>query len=148
MRLLKMELYKITARPVMNIAFFVMLGFFLLVLWQEADGTRTELDGEVYHGLEAIRADRQIAKGYEGPFTMEKAEDIVGRFGFSGYMEEGFQTREGNFSSQFVTDTFFADLERMSALYGVGFPPCVAGTYGSPSVFRGIQQGNYGDLIV
>ena len=104
MRLLKMELYKITARPVMNIAFFVMLGFFLLVLWQEADGTRTELDGEVYHGLEAIRADRQIAKGYEGPFTMEKAEDIVGRFGFSGYMEEGFQTREGNFSSQFVTD--------------------------------------------
>ena len=108
MRLWKMEFYKIAARPVMNIGFLLVVGFFLLVLWQEADGTRTEIDGKVYQGLEAVAKDRQLAKEYEGRFTMEKAEDIVERFGFSGYegkSGEGFSNaREGNFCSQFVTD--------------------------------------------
>lgn len=109
MRLWKMEFYKIAARPVINIGFLLLIGFFLLVIWQEADGTRTEIDGKVYQGLEAIQKDRQLVKEYEGTFTMEKAEDIVERFGFSGYVgnskEELPNLREGNFCSQFVTDS-------------------------------------------
>ena len=45
MRLFKMEFYKITARPVMNLALLAMIGFFLFILYQEASGTRTEIDG-------------------------------------------------------------------------------------------------------
>lgn len=108
MRLWKMEFYKIAARPVMNIGFLLLTGFFLLVIWQEADGARTEIDGKVYQGLEAVQKDRQLAKEYEGVFTMEKAKDIVKRFGFSGYIAhvegEVYNIREGNFCSQFVTD--------------------------------------------
>ncbi len=108
MRLWKMEFYKITARPMLNLGFLLLVGFFLLVFWQEADGTRTEIDGKVYQGLEAVKKDRELAKEYEGIFTMKKAEEIVERFGFSGYVgnekEEFRKVREGNFCSRFVTD--------------------------------------------
>lgn len=108
MRLWKMEFYKIAARPMLNLGFLLLVGFFLLVFWQEADGTRTEIDGKVYQGLEAVKKDRELAKEYEGIFTMEKAEEIVERFGFSGYVgnekEEFRKVREGNFCSRFVTD--------------------------------------------
>ncbi len=126
MRLLKMEFYKIAARPVMNLILFGMVGFFLLVLYQEADGTRTEIDGTVYQGLEAIQMDRKLAKEYEGVFTMEKAEDIVARFGFSGYIGrtdmEYITVREGNFCSQFVTDkmTDFLQTEQRPTEFSTG----------------------------
>lgn len=49
MRLWKMELYKITARPVLNGGFILILGFLMLIFLQEAKGTRTEIDGTVYY---------------------------------------------------------------------------------------------------
>ncbi len=108
MRLFRMEFYKIAARPAMGVVFLLMAAFFLLVFYQEADGVRTEIDGVVYQGLEAVAKDRELAKEYEGIFTMEKAEEIVQRFGFSGYLMgkdmELLNLREGNFCSQFVTD--------------------------------------------
>lgn len=123
MRLFKMEFYKITARPVMDVGFLLVVGFLLMVLWQEADGTRTELDGKVYHGCSAIQIDRQLAKEYEGTFTMETAEGIVERFGFSGYVADGsFNVREGNFCSQFVTDamTDFFQTRQRPACFSTG----------------------------
>ncbi len=123
MRLFKMEFYKITARPALVASFLLASGFFLLVLWQEADGARAELDGRVYHGLEAIEIDRRLAKEYEGQFTMETVEAIVGRFGFSGYVNGGeFRVREGNFCSQFVTDamTDFWQTEQRPSGYSAG----------------------------
>ncbi len=108
MRLFNMEFYKIVSRPVMNLGFLVMAGMSILILCQEAAGTRTEIDGNVYYGLEAVAKERSLVREYEGIFTMEKAEDIVERFGFSGYVggENGefVRVREGNFCSQFVTD--------------------------------------------
>ena len=108
MRLFRMEFYKIAARPAMGVVYLLMAAFFLLVFYQEADGVRTEIDGVVYQGLEAVAKDRELAKEYEGVFTMEKAEEIVQRFGFSGYLMgkdmEYLNLREGNFCSQFVTD--------------------------------------------
>lgn len=126
MRLFKMEFYKITARPVMNLALLAMIGFFLFILYQEASGTRTEIDGTVYQGLEAVRQDRRLAKEYEGPFTMEKAEAIAERFGFSGYIgRENMEyavVREGNFCSQFVTDklTDFLQTEQRPSGFSSG----------------------------
>ena len=105
MRLLKMEFYKIAYRPVMNLGFLLMTGIFLLILYQEAAGTRTEIDGKVYYGLEAVAKERSLAREYEGIFTLEKAKEIVERFGFSGYIGgEMVRVREGNFCNQFVTD--------------------------------------------
>lgn len=118
MRLWKMEFSKIAARPVMNVGFLILTGFFMLIIWQEAKGSRTEIDGIVYQGIEAVKKDRELAKEYEGIFTMEKAEDIVERFGFSGYVGENSvefsRVREGNYCSQFVTDkmTDFMQTER------------------------------------
>ncbi len=126
MRLFKMEFYKITARPLMNLALFGIIGFFLLILYQEANGTRTEIDGTVYQGLEAVRQDRRLSKEYEGVFTMEKAEDIVKRFGFSSYIGrqdmEYITVREGNFCSQFVTDklTDFLQTEQKPSGFSSG----------------------------
>lgn len=127
MRLWKMEFYKITARPVMNLGFLLILGFLILVFYQEVDASRTEIDGKVYQGLEAIQMDRKLAKEYEGIFTMEKAEDIVERFGFSGYVGEGTleeitYEREGNYCSQFVTDkmTDFMQEDRRPTDFSTG----------------------------
>lgn len=126
MRLFQMEFYKITARPLMNLALLGMIGFFLLVLYQEAGGTRAEIDGTVYQGLEAVRQERELAKEYEGVFTMEKARDIIERFGFSGYIggegREVINIREGNFCSQFVTDkmTDFMQTEQRPSDFSKG----------------------------
>lgn len=103
MKLLKMEMRKIMARPVLNLGFLVILGFLVFVILQNAIEEHTEIDGKVYHGLEAIEKDQELAKKYEGMLTMEKAEEIVRNYGFSGYNEvETF--REGNYCSQFITD--------------------------------------------
>ena len=106
MRLWKMEFYKIAARPVMNLGLFLIVCFMVLITFQEAYISHSEIDGEVYQGLEAIQADRKLAKEYEGVFTAQKAEDIVKRFGFSGYVREMDSPiyREGNYCNQFVTD--------------------------------------------
>lgn len=126
MRLFQMEFYKITARPLMNLALLGMIGFFLLILYQEANGTRAEIDGTVYQGLEAVRQERELAKEYEGVFTMEKARDIIERFGFSGYISgesiEVVNIREGNFCSQFVTDkmTDFMQTEQRPSDFSQG----------------------------
>ena len=113
MRLWKMEFRKIAGRPVMNIGFLLLVCFLALILIQEAAMSYSEIDGKSYQGLEAIRADRRLAKEYEGVFTPEKAKEIVGRFGFSGYVGNrenmgdsgGSNRREGNYCSQFVTDS-------------------------------------------
>lgn len=104
MRLLKMELYKIAAKPVPNIGLALIVGFIVLVIMLEVAATTTEIDGKTYTGLEAIQAERRLAKEYEGVLTMEKAEDIIERFGFSGYQVNTTYTREGNFCNQFITD--------------------------------------------
>lgn len=107
MRLWKMEFYKIAARPVMGLGFFLIVGFLVLITFQEANISYSEIDGTAYKGLEAIRADRELAKEYEGAFTAQKAEDMIKRFGFSGYVKdvENPIRREGNYCSQFVTDS-------------------------------------------
>lgn len=124
MRLFRMEFYKIAARPAMGVVYLLMAAFFLLVFYQEADGVRTEIDGVVYQGLEAVAKDRELAKEYEGVFTMEKAEEIVQRFGFSGYLMgkdmEYLNLREGNFCSQFVTDKMTRFLQTQER--PLGFP--------------------------
>lgn len=107
MRLWNMEFRKIAGRPVMNIGFLLLVCFLALILIQEAAISYSEIDGKAYQGLEAIRADRRLAKEYEGVFTLEKAKEIVGRFGFSGYAKDMADSnrREGNYCSQFVTDS-------------------------------------------
>lgn len=103
MKLLKMEMRKIMERPVVNLGFLVILGFLVFVIFQDAIYERTEIDGKVYHGLEAIEKDQKLAKKFSGTLRMEKAKEIIRSYGFSGYNEE--QTfREGNYCSQFITD--------------------------------------------
>lgn len=103
MRLLNMEMKKMMGRPVLNVTFLAVLGFMMFSILQNAMYERTEIDGKVYHGLEAIQEDQELAGKYEGTMTMEKAEEIIGAYGFSGYNEEETY-REGNYCSQFVTD--------------------------------------------
>lgn len=108
MRLWKMELYKILRRPVLNFGLFLIMVFQCFIFWMDVSGKQTEIDGNIYKGISAIQADRALTEDYEGLFTLNKAEQIVERFGFSAYkMERGQKVpgiREGNFCSQWVTD--------------------------------------------
>lgn len=142
MRLFGMEFYKIAARPFMVLLFVIIAAFFLAALYQEAGGARTEIDGRVYHGLEAIQEDRRLANEYEGIFTMAKAEDIVQRFGFSGYLMgkgAGFPNlREGNFCNRFVTDkmTDFLQAQERPSGFSSGEPWENYGKYYVDGEFR------------
>ncbi|MEY8389916.1 hypothetical protein AALA98_00870 [Lachnospiraceae bacterium 45-W7] len=121
MRLWKMELHKILGRPVLNFGFFLILAFQFIIFCNDVSGKQSEIDGNVYRGISAIEADRRLAEEYEGLFTLSQAEQIIKRFGFSGYRTEDGQKapryREGNFCSQWVTDnmTDFTRTEKKPA---------------------------------
>lgn len=122
MRLWKMELRRLLDRPVLNLGLLMILAFQVLVFCTEVSNLQTEIDGNLYRGAAAVQADRELAQEYEGILTMEKVEDIIGRFGFSGYVggwEGGPRVREGNFCSQWVTDCltdFYQTREKPTAL--------------------------------
>ncbi len=108
MRLWKMELYKVLRRPVLSFGLFLIMALQCFIFWIDVSGKQTEIDGNIYKGISAIEADRELTEEYKGPFTLNKAEQIVERFGFSGYGMEfgqkGPRVREGNFCSRWVTD--------------------------------------------
>ncbi len=123
MGLWKMELQKILGRPLLNVGLFLILALQLIAFCSDVSGKQSEIDGNVYKGISAIKADRRLAEEYGGRLTLMKVEQIIERFGFSGYRMEDEKkaprSREGNFCNQWVTDNmtdFFYTEKKPSAL--------------------------------
>ncbi len=108
MRLWVMEIRKILGRPILNLGLCLLMAFLMFAFWVDASKSRAEIDGKVYYGISAIEANRRLAKEDEGDLTLEKIEQIVGRFGLSGFIrqeeQEFSRVREGNFCNQWVTN--------------------------------------------
>ena len=108
MRLWKMEMRRILGRPILNVGLCLLLAFLVFAFWVDASRSRAEIDGTVYRGINAIQADRKLAKEYEGILTIDKINQIVERFGFSNFIQQEGQDfpreREGNFCNKWVTN--------------------------------------------
>ena len=123
MGLWKMELQKILGRPLLNVGLFLILALQLIAFCSDVSGKQSEIDGNIYKGISAIKADRRLAEEYGGRLILMKVEQIIERFGFSGYRMEDEKkaprSREGNFCNQWVTDNmtdFFYTEKKPSAL--------------------------------
>lgn len=103
MKLFFMEVRKLCGKKIMWIGMIAMMAFFIFYFWGTAiEEVRIYEHGEWVEGIEAIKRNKEIARNYEGILTLEKAYDIIEKYGFSYYdMETYWET--GNDSSRFIT---------------------------------------------
>lgn len=67
--------------------------------------TDTVIDGVRYHGLEAIRRDRELAREWEGELTEQKLYQIIDTYGLAvNESADKYAPRLGNWLSRYATD--------------------------------------------
>lgn len=98
------EFRKIASRKVIWIGLFLLLAFVRFRLGAIQNDYSVMIDGQVFHGKEAIEKDKELAAGYAGPLTEEKMWEIYEKYGFF-YYDTDTGERRGNFCNQFMTET-------------------------------------------
>lgn len=103
-RIWKEEVYKIVSRKIIWCGIIVLMVFlaFRLYVMVLHDYSAT-IEGQAYHGIEAIHKDQELAKKYAGPLTEEKVKDIYKQYGFY-YIDEETWESKGNYCNQFITE--------------------------------------------
>ncbi|WP_243275984.1 hypothetical protein [Faecalicatena contorta] len=68
----KKEIYKIASRKVIWCGVLLLLSFITFRLYAEQKDYSVTIDGQSYHGKEAIEKDRKLTAEYAGMLTREK----------------------------------------------------------------------------
>lgn len=103
MKLYFMEVRKLCDKKIVWIGVAATMLFFAFQFWAASIETiRIYENGEWITGMEAIERNKEIAKEYEGILTIEKAETIIQKYGFS-YYDEATDYETGNYSNRFIT---------------------------------------------
>lgn len=98
------EFRKIASRKIIWIGLLLLLGFIRFrIEWVQNDYSAL-IDGQMYHGKEAIKKDKELTAHYAGILTEEKLWDIYETYGLFSYDEDTGE-RKGNFCNQFMTET-------------------------------------------
>lgn len=101
MEMFRTELYKLCHKKIAVIGFLCLVFFAVFYFYVSGieDVTVTD-NGKTYLGMEAVRVDREIARPYQGVMTLEKARQILDRYGYADLKNH---TGNSNFSNEFVT---------------------------------------------
>lgn len=95
------ELYKLCHKKITGIGFLCLVFIAVYYFYISGIADTTVVDGgKTYQGMEAVRADREIARPYQGLMTMDKAEQILDKY---GYADTKNNTGNNNFCNDFVT---------------------------------------------
>lgn len=99
--LLKIELEELCRKPVLWTGFLISIlaGLYLIGTMMPV----LDIGEEVLRGMDAVRYNRSITAEYEGFLTDRKAEEIIARYGFSRYNDEG-GCIYGNYLNRFITE--------------------------------------------
>lgn len=99
--LLKIELEKLCRKPALWTGFLLSLlaGLYLILAMMPVVYTGEE----ELRGITAVRYNRSITAEYEGFLTDRKAEEIIARYGFSRYNDDG-GCIYGNYLNRFITE--------------------------------------------
>lgn len=99
--MLKTELEKLCRKPALWTGFLLSLLSGLYLIWVMMPVVYT--GEEELRGMAAVRYNRSIAAEYEGFLTDGKAEEIIARYGYSRYADDG-RCIYGNYLNRFVTE--------------------------------------------
>ena len=99
--LLKIELEKLCRKPALWTGFLLSLLTGLYLIWAMLPVVYT--GEEELRGMAAVRYNRSITAEFEGFLTDRKAEEIIARYGFSKYNDEG-GCIYGNYLNRFITE--------------------------------------------
>ena len=99
--LLKIELEKLCRKPALWTGFLLSLlaGLYLIRIMMPVVYTGEE----ELQGMAAVRYNRSITAEYEGYLTDRKAEEIIARYGFAKYNDDGGCVY-GNYLNRFITE--------------------------------------------
>lgn len=99
--LLKIELEKLCRKPALWTGFLLSLlaGLYLIRIMMPVVYTGEE----ELRGTAAVRYNRSITAEYEGYLTDRKAEEIIARYGFAKYNDDGGCVY-GNYLNRFITE--------------------------------------------
>lgn len=99
--LLKIELEKLCRKPALWTGFLLSLlaGLYLIRIMMPVVYTGEE----ELRGTAAVRYNRSITAEYEGYLTDRKAEEIIARYGFAKYNDNGGCVY-GNYLNRFITE--------------------------------------------
>ena len=92
----KKEIYKIASRKVIWCGVLLLLSFITFRLYAEQKDYSVTIDGQSYHGKEAIEKDRKLTAEYAGMLTREKVQEIYDKYGFC-YYDDKTESYAGNF---------------------------------------------------
>lgn len=143
MEIFRMEFYKIGSK---RLVYLGLLGSLLFLAFYFQAGTVASetvyVDGQRLTGMEAIKKNLELAKEYSGPLTVQLAEDIIARYGWTKSIDELQKEEErggvsagynDNFCNRFVT-------ERLSNQRFGGDEPCHLAT--EEPVLMALMDGN------
>lgn len=109
MRLYKIELYKICHRKFFAAGVICIMGILLFYFQTQVMAEETSVNRVLYRGYAAVRIDREITEEFKGSITGEKAEQIIGKYGFPYKADEDGVVRNANFLNLFVSEYFWND---------------------------------------
>lgn len=99
----KEEIYKIASRKIIWCGMILLMAFLMFRLYVGVQGDyETMIDGQTYHGKEAIQKDQELTKKYAGPLTQEKVNAIYDAYGFY-YRDPETGDVKGNYCNAFIT---------------------------------------------
>lgn len=106
MSLFWLEFQKIWSRKIVWLSLGMAGAFCCFWIWGATLGEAdTVVEGVRYKGLEAIQKNREIARQWEGPLTVEKLFDIIDTYGLAVNEEpDKYSPRTGNWVSRYATD--------------------------------------------
>lgn len=109
-----MEFYKIGSKRLVYLGLLGSLLFFAFYfLVGPVASEMVYVDGQCYRGMEGIRKNQELSKEFSGPLTLQMAEDIIARYGFTKNIDELRREEElgavpstynENFCNRFVTE--------------------------------------------
>ena len=94
------ELYKLCHKKIAVIGLLCLV--FISVFYFYASGIEDTMvtdNGKTYLGMDAVRIDRKIARPYQGVMTLDKARQILDKYGFADLENH---TGNFNFCNEFV----------------------------------------------
>lgn len=118
--LLKIELEKLCRKPALWTGFLLSLlaGLYLIRIMMPVVYTGEE----ELRGMAAVRYNRSITAEYEGYLTDRKAEEIIARYGFAKYNDDG-GCAYGNYLNRFITENMtdyrYSENRKSTVLYSL-----------------------------
>lgn len=99
------EFRKMWDRKIVRTGLAVLTAVLIFYFYGDTRSRMTVVEETRYWGLEAVRADREVTKEWEGVLTLEKLDRILDTYGIAGEEMPGDPaTRKGNWVSRYATD--------------------------------------------